>query len=316
MIHIKCLSQLNSFPVTTKEFSYDLKSTRLFSRFRRSLNESRCLIVYFHGALERSKRAIPSYYPIDPEISGHAHQISICDPTMTSREGFPISWYAGHEDFNCQEELKCFFQQLKEELGIRKIIFFGSSGGGFASLFYSFFDEDSVAMALVPQTKIKNYHRPKAFEMYSKSCWSEKPISEVENYCCLDVCELYKSGFKNSVVYIQSSGDVEHFSSQLIPFLSSINHCKEHKENFILENSYFGKFGHSGVIQKSDYSPLLMSLIFNDLKDKESILADFYKFRQDTSSHNKRLGASEKAQVDNTELDLQKSQIIYQYLMK
>lgn len=299
------LNELFDFADVT-EFVYDMNPELLHFKFLKSLSPSKTLVVYFHGAMERSKRAIPSYYPIDHELNAMCHQISICDPTMTDRKGFPLSWYVGHEEFNCQKKLLSFFQLLKKSLGVEKVIFTGSSGGGFAALYYSFFDSDSVALPMVPQTSIEKYHRPKAFDIYSKYCWSKKDYSYVSNLRCLNICDLYRDGFNNTVVYIQSSGDSEHFARQLLPFLESIRNTPMFKENFVLENSFYGKHGHSGVITKRDYTPWLKSLIENDLNDKKSILEGFFL-------HKSRLSSGEVNPKDLSESVFSEKDVLLQH---
>lgn len=49
-----------------------------------------------------------------------------------------ISWYAGGEDFSAQTILKNLFNRIIQIGEFDRVVFFGSSGGGFASLYYKF----------------------------------------------------------------------------------------------------------------------------------------------------------------------------------
>lgn len=74
----------------------------LHYRFRAAPQQNAPLIIRFHGAIQRESRPLPAFQPNLRQVQHIAHQITICDPTMMSREGFSCSWYPGHEKLPAQ----------------------------------------------------------------------------------------------------------------------------------------------------------------------------------------------------------------------
>lgn len=147
-------------PESEKEECYfKIDNGEIPYRFMRAKQPSRSLVVFFHGAVDKSKRTAPVFTPCFEEISLYAHQISISDPTILCKEEITLAWYAGHDSFHTQTHLPKFIEKVKEHLLIEKIIFVGTSGGGFAALFNSWHFEKSFVIVQNPQTKISSYYK-------------------------------------------------------------------------------------------------------------------------------------------------------------
>lgn len=185
--------------LTNKVFNFD--GCEIHTQYMPCSIKSDTLIVRFHGSINRERRPLPTFQPNLKAMQAYAHQITVCDPTMMSREGFSLGWYSGHEELDTQNILRRFFIQIKLFLGIRRIIYLGSSGGGFAALHYSFFDPASIALVMAPQTSIGAYW-PVAVRRYLDNCWSGVSIEKISDKIETDMCRLYRDGHQNSVVYI------------------------------------------------------------------------------------------------------------------
>lgn len=236
-------------------------------------------------------------------LSDAAHQFTVCDPTMTSREGFSLAWYIGHEDLPVQFILRDLFDEVRKVLGVGRTVYCGSSGGGFASLYYSFFDRNSAAVVMVPQTDISR-HGPVGWleKTYLAECWSRRPLVDVSRMACTNCCDLYSQGFENFVVYLQSAGDFTHSTLHLTPFLNAIHEADGfRKEKFILHNHYWGKPGHSKVIPFEAYSAWIRTIFAAPKLAATEMLQTYYALterRSLSSGHTGRVtSASHESEI-------------------
>lgn len=216
-------------------------------RFRRA-GDAKVLIVYFHGAVNKNKRQVPVFTGLSTLFDKSAHQISISDPSMFKPFPITMSWYAGHEGFALQALLPEFVSKLATELAVERVIFFGSSGGGFAALYYSWHFQDSVAVVAVPQTDIFKYY-PGYRDRYRRACWPSLDRNELlPNVICTNVCDLYRNEMRNSVIFLHSAGDRFHMMNHMTPFLSAIS---EHDNpRLVVECGFWGKMGHGGSVPR------------------------------------------------------------------
>lgn len=241
--------------------TFNFEGTEIITQFMRCSAECDTLIVRFHGAIQRENRQLPAFQANLKQMEGYAHQLSICDPTMMTREGFSLGWFAGHEALDVQSILRRFFKQVREVLSIRRMIYLGSSGGGFAALYYSYFDPDSSAVVMGPQTTMKA-HIPAALNAYISNCWPDRKFDEVARTIETDMCSLYEKGHENSVIFVQSSGDLLHNHRHMAPFVNAVhgNGTRENKK-FILVSDFWGSHGHAGAIPHEGYISWLISAI-------------------------------------------------------
>src|SRR5699024_5181109 len=98
------------------------------------------------------------------------------------------------------------------------LAFFGPSGGGYASLFYSLQFPGSWAIPMNPQTDISKYSE-KAVNAYLDAAWEGTPIEKAD--FAHNVIELYEQDFPNKVLYVQNLGDRTHVPKYLVPFLNA-----------------------------------------------------------------------------------------------
>lgn len=244
----------------------------IHTQFMPCISECDTLIVRFHGAIQRERRPLPSFQANLKQMQGYSHQITLCDPTMMTRDGFSLGWYAGHEALDVQGILKQFFAQVREFLGIRRMIYLGSSGGGFAALHYSYFDPGSAAVVMGPQTSMKAHIRT-AIERYISNCWPGQTIEEVSQAIETDMCALYAKGHENSVVFVQSAGDFLHNHRHMAPFVDAV-HGSGTRENtrFLLISDFWGRHGHGGAIPHEGYVRWVMATIAASSLDGNDLL--------------------------------------------
>ena len=204
---------------------------------------SRTLYISFHGAIDRTKRATPVFMPIVPMNGDDANQLMIADPGMEHPGEFTLAWYAGHEGLKAQDILLDLIKRTIAHLDIEHVVFMGSSGGGFASLYYSWHLPGSTCVAVSPQTDIRKYYKSHA-KRYTTACWPSLPgFNALDQVICADVVSLYRQSVPNTVVLLQSTGDFFHFKNHMLPLAEAITSHEESR--FILQCGYWGVPDHS-----------------------------------------------------------------------
>lgn len=204
---------------------------------------SKVLYISFHGAIDRTKRQMPVFMPVMPMTGDDANQLVIADPTMHVPGEFTLSWYAGSEGFNLQETLLDLIKRTISHLNIEHVVFMGSSGGGFASLYYSWHFPESTCIAVSAQTNIEKYYAGHV-SRYATACWPALPgPSALPDVICSDVASLYRKSVPNNLILLYSSGDTFHVTNHLVPLLDALASHK--KPRFILQCDYWGVPDHS-----------------------------------------------------------------------
>ena len=149
-----------------------------------------------------------------------------------------LAWYAGNSHQpDLQEILTKILRKIAEDLSSKKVVFFGGSGGGFASLYFASRFEDSLALVFNPQTNIANYTeravRDFAVKSFAVEPDSTEPLSHLPSEVTTDVCEIYTTPRRATVAYLQNQNDAVHVETHLGPFLRSLHQetnlllCKE-----------------------------------------------------------------------------------------
>ena len=210
---------------------------------------SRTLIISFHGAINRAVRATPVFMPVMPMAGEPANQLMIADPGMEGTGECTLAWYTGYDGFNAQDALLDIIRRTIAHLAIEHVVFMGSSGGGFASLFYSWHFPGSTCIAVSPQTNIQRYYQSH-LKRYMASCWPALPDADaLKGRICTDVVSLYRESVPNTVVVLHSSGDQFHLTNHMAPLVSAIT--AHPKARLILQCGYWGVPDHSRSVPAS-----------------------------------------------------------------
>ena len=164
-------------------------------------------IVCFHAALAHGKVAsYPLFSALNVTAGFNVNVICVSDPALSM--GLSLGWFAGTGSQPLQRDLPNAIRHLLSRYETRqRLIFFGASGGGFASLFYSHGFPGSIALAMNPQTDIAEYN-PEVVSKYAETAWGESSLEYVP--IVTDLGELYRDGFPNTVYFMQNVFDGHH----------------------------------------------------------------------------------------------------------
>lgn len=203
-------------PGATSPLDIILKDGRIPGRMTAPRGKPRALVIGFHGAVRRKKRELPVYFPRYEFLAEDCYQFHPCDPELFAHPELQTSWFAGSRERPLQSLLPKAFAALSKRLDVEKVIYSGASAGGFAALYYSKFHPRSIAIALQPQIDVYIYDR-KSAEEYVERCWPNHD-GGVQRKPTLKLTPVYSKRRRNSVIYMQSSGDWHHYRHHFLPF--------------------------------------------------------------------------------------------------
>lgn len=217
------------------------------SRYALSLNESMSLellldpkisdqlIVSFHGALDRSKCSIQCFERRDTIASHDASGLYFSDPLLSRSPELEAAWFEGGEELGIIESAVAVTKRLANDLGAAKVIYSGSSSGGFAALQASALHDGSLALTFNPVTAIGNHtvdsNSCAAQRAYVAAVWPEAYVSMLgQTESLLDFESLtsprtsalktYESPRMNHVLMCINVND-PHFGKHYLPFLAA-----------------------------------------------------------------------------------------------
>lgn len=119
--------------------------------------ESDVLVVSLHGALDRRRYTLPRFERLRTIVSNDVSSMYFADPALTREDNIQLAWYTGWEGFDAQQVVADWSIAAAKSIGATRILFMGSSGGGFASLQVSALVPGSVSLSFNPQTSVHGY---------------------------------------------------------------------------------------------------------------------------------------------------------------
>ncbi|MDD3054796.1 MAG: DUF6270 domain-containing protein [Aliarcobacter sp.] len=254
---------------------------------------SKNLMIFFNAAISRTEKTVlPIFSGASISENLDSNVLMINDPSLYLSNNLSLGWYLGNQYINLQKILLKIIKHIEKLVFPEKLIFFGGSGGGFASLYYSSYFKNSIAIVSNPQINILNYDQGSveryflsAFDIGSFNYENYKEVL-VKNGITWDVSELYKKS-ENKIVYLQNIYDNHHIQKHLNSFLNkndlNLNIEQNHKIINMFENRLllilarnWGK-GHVGANKKFLFEILNYFLIndYNNTKT-EDILEYIY----------------------------------------
>ena len=305
---------LSSPDGTNLALEVEVEGTKIPLRVRPGAAHARNALFLFHGAVDRATREVPAFAPFLPDLSDQVHQIAISDPSILARDGFGMSWYAGHEGFAGQDILRRLIAEIAEALNARRLLFFGSSGGGFGALYFSWHFPDSFCICACPQTSMHSYYSGHILR-YRESCWPALADNDaLAGTVCTDVTALYKQGFPNFVIYLQSPGDYFHLKTQVAPFLNRMK-LDQKASRFVLDCTFRGRLGHSGSVPVADCLPWIRTALLAEPGTADDLLQTHHALTA-TSGKARRAPAPSKGKAAYDAADLKRAALLKTLMLK
>ncbi|AMJ61180.1 hypothetical protein AXW83_13525 [Bosea sp. PAMC 26642] len=203
---------------------YSIKALRTFFDVLLDDRKSSATVVVFHAAIANRADVKLPFFAGQKLAGADANVILVSDPALYTNAKVPLAWFAGRKGCPVQPILLLILKTIIERLGTKKLIFTGPSGGGFASLYYSYFFPDSLCVPSNPQTIIGNFN-PAAVAAYCRACFGASGADAVERVLQTEIDsslpDLYAGGVPNYVIYCQNSTD-DHVELQEKPFRAAL----------------------------------------------------------------------------------------------
>lgn len=219
------------------------------------------LIVSLHGATDRKKYVLPRFERFATLADTEYSSLYFGDPTLNLSRDLELAWYTGWRGLNCHFWIAEWTRRVAKAFGCSKIVFCGSSGGGFASLQSSAYLPGSLAVPFNPQTSVISYlvdgERDHAQRRYCQyvfpdlvpNGWASRDpqIDWTASLGDLTSAVLrYSSPLANYVYYAQNSNDFFHVRDHQRPFRETLDRGmrpKHVRKHFYFED-YAGPNGH------------------------------------------------------------------------
>lgn len=235
-----------------------------------SPTSSKTTICFFHGAIDRHF-TLPVLSGLGISGGVEANRVFISDPSLTLDDDLMLSWYAGNKlQPRLQRDITAILKKVTTSLGSERIIFFGGSGGGFASLYFAHQFDSSLALVFNPQTSIREYSENPVHDFvelaFDKKVGAQDPLSELPSTVTHDLCDLYETHTNAQVAYIQNLNDTDHLKFHLLPFLRSV-----HPDTEVLVLGKQWRDGHSPP--PKEFLSRMLNLTASSVDWRESLIS-------------------------------------------
>lgn len=187
-------------------------------------NGSNTTLVSFSAALGQAPLNPPLFTGRSASASLGMNRLFVSDPGLLCSNDLGLAWYLGTKQVNLTQNLVEIIHAVQDRLGAHHLVFFGMSGGGFASLNVSHEFPGSLAVPVNPQTRILDYAKVH-WQAMAEACFGARgeggALNILEAHHRADQREVYSRGYSNTVIYVQNSQD-SHVTYQMIPWLEAI----------------------------------------------------------------------------------------------
>lgn len=221
------------------------------------------LVVAFHGATSRAKKEIPRFEWFRTLRSENVSSLYFSDPLLETDPTLELAWFTGRLDLDLHVELARLTEVAAQAVGAKRIIFLGSSGGGFAALQVATYVEGSLALPFSPQTSISRYlvkgtgygAQRKYLELVMPELAPGVPLHKLDPefdwaaplHPRLSAVERYSHPVPNRVLYVQNANDFPHVGQHLDPFRGAVTDGVN--ESRIMFERYVGPRAHNPPAQ-------------------------------------------------------------------
>lgn len=208
-------------------FAKDERHVDLLLSGMEKLKISPAVLVCFSGAItSRSGTSAPFFSGVSIARKLNVPVISVADPTLALSHQLTLGWYVGHHGFHdLPFRIAELLDAFAESTGAR-LILFGGSGGGFASLLVLSLLKTANASAFVwnPQTSISKYAPPSVKRFLEIAFPGTSSLGDLRNWLestgVIHDLTSHDSllATTRTILYLQNKTDW-HTGSHAVPFL-------------------------------------------------------------------------------------------------
>lgn len=196
------------FVIRHKNIDFDC----LFKRNR----ESDRIYVVFSGS--RPPDSPPTFKRWSYYKYMNGSMLNIDDPMCKLYRELWMGWYYGTETESYCDYIVEIVQAFAEQNGFKNIVFFASSGGGYAALYCACKIHGSMAVAINPQINLSLYHYSRVFEKITGL-----NLNKEDKFGRNNLCELIANSGHSKFLLIENCESIVADMVQLNDLCSKVN---------------------------------------------------------------------------------------------
>lgn len=204
----------------------------------KKINNRKRHYIFFNGALARSISIYPSLSRNSWSKKVDSNILNIYDSSINPSDNYLLGWYHGVHNKPFQDDVIPIIESLKEKNGLsnQDLIFYGSSGGGWAALKFSSLFQGSIGVAINPQTNIIKYEIEAAVDKFLARSYPQMEKSEVlmnySNELMIDPKGFMSKGLekefseRSRFILAQNILDASHYNDHFLDFWGNFSSTK------------------------------------------------------------------------------------------
>ncbi|MCC3293034.1 DUF6270 domain-containing protein [Arthrobacter sp. zg-Y411] len=194
---------------------------RFKARFLLQNTGSDTLLVISHGALPRGKYQVPRFEWLATLEERPENLLFLADGALEAHPDLDLAWFTGDAGDDITRRFSGIVRAIADQLGVRRVLFMGGSGGGFASLAFAASLPESRALVFNPQTAIRKYWN-RAVTKYQQTLFpgfdSVSALDTLGSRVSAVTRARADKAADYQVIYVQNDDDAFHLDKHLAPF--------------------------------------------------------------------------------------------------
>ncbi|MFK0042049.1 hypothetical protein ACIQTW_19620 [Paenarthrobacter sp. NPDC090517] len=180
------------------------------------------LVVSFHGAVSRTETPLKPRYGYHSELRHRAESyLAKSDPTLNLDNRVTLGWYIGTDERDVHSEVAELVKRQAATMGASRIVFVGSSGGGFSAMAVAAKVPGSAVVAFSPSLEINRVtpaHTANFMAAAFPSCGSYEELrARYTTRVSMDAA--YATHPDVHLFLVQNSGDESRMNGSYKPFI-------------------------------------------------------------------------------------------------
>lgn len=211
---------VNNFSEICKTGIYNVNalSLNINCALFRNETKSKKLYVFFSGFVNRQQTQLPAFHRWSWHNQFDGHTLYISDPMLEETTNLGLGWYIGSCEIDLINLLGDLVNDVARNLNVDEcnIIFYGSSGGGFAAIRMLSLFSNAASISINPQTTLTSFEG-KALQDYLNVFFNGiSKVEFAERYPARnELAEIATKIEYSSIVYAQNLVDPHHINKHL-----------------------------------------------------------------------------------------------------
>jgi pimeloyl-ACP methyl ester carboxylesterase len=187
---------------------------------------SQKIYVFSPGYMERASFTLPFFQRLRWSEIMDATVIIVSDPALALDDKLSLCWFQGTARNYFLPQVAEALRSIISSIGVplNRVLFYGSSAGGFVSLVFAAILRGSCAVVNNPQTDICNFQRGPVTELLD-ICFDGISIEQAREHLRdrFNVAQIFADHhYLPNFIYVQNLFDSAHVTYHMQPFIEQI----------------------------------------------------------------------------------------------